>query len=450
MFAQKTNAHIPIVENIQDMSLDEINLIKSTGFCYVKIQGNEQLCKESDELRSIMINFFRSSTETKKSYTVRKASAKKIDKILISGYTDRRSVTENLEIFRQYISDDPYPPLNSIPGAVNNMSENFIKRLGIELSKKVLNSINIHSEVSKNYDAALENPVGILSYTYYSPGKFLNRLTSPAGINPHKDIDLLTVIILEKPGLEAWVDGEWVPLLPKAGYAVIIFGDDFTTLTKGQVRSCLHAVRTTEGRERLSTVYFISMDRSLPYVLIDGTKLSDTGSQYLDNRFLQHNVELRMCANSALSYCKSRLNFSYFLLYGLLCSKNLLSSDILLLNFRDNAKDFFKPLLLQGLVGFTLLNTLLKIFSITYFKRMILDFLQYSEEPNFASHGKREAYSLGKMSLNFFGMTHSFLNPVTYQYRSYWNAGFLTTFSDCLSDKEDVRKKMKKIIANLK
>ncbi|ATL32169.1 2OG-Fe(II) oxygenase family protein [Streptomyces formicae] len=66
------------------------------------------------------------------------------------------------------------------------------------------------------------------------------------GCAPHKDTGFVTVLYNEEPGLEASVDGAWVPVDPVPGHFVVNFGGAFELLTAAldrPVRAILHHVR---------------------------------------------------------------------------------------------------------------------------------------------------------------------------------------------------------------
>lgn len=66
------------------------------------------------------------------------------------------------------------------------------------------------------------------------------------GCAPHKDTGFVTVLYNEEPGLEASVDGAWVPVDPLPGHYVVNFGGAFELLTAAldrPVRAILHQVR---------------------------------------------------------------------------------------------------------------------------------------------------------------------------------------------------------------
>ncbi|MEI5100702.1 2OG-Fe(II) oxygenase family protein [Streptomyces sp. PmtG] len=66
------------------------------------------------------------------------------------------------------------------------------------------------------------------------------------GCAPHKDTGFVTVLYNEEPGLEAAVDGAWVPVDPVPGHFVVNFGGAFELLTAALPRpvwAILHRVR---------------------------------------------------------------------------------------------------------------------------------------------------------------------------------------------------------------
>ena len=69
------------------------------------------------------------------------------------------------------------------------------------------------------------------------------------GCAPHKDTGFVTVLYIEQPGLEAWVEGAWASIDPVPGYFVVNFGGAFELLTEHlncSVKAILHQVRRCE------------------------------------------------------------------------------------------------------------------------------------------------------------------------------------------------------------
>lgn len=69
------------------------------------------------------------------------------------------------------------------------------------------------------------------------------------GCAPHKDTGFVTVLYIERDGLEASIGGKWVPIDPVQGHFVVNFGASLEILTARScrpVRAILHRVRRTE------------------------------------------------------------------------------------------------------------------------------------------------------------------------------------------------------------
>lgn len=69
------------------------------------------------------------------------------------------------------------------------------------------------------------------------------------GCAPHKDTGFVTILYIEQPGLEAWVEGTWVSIDPIPDYFLVNFGGAFELLTElldCSVKAILHRVRRCE------------------------------------------------------------------------------------------------------------------------------------------------------------------------------------------------------------
>ncbi|MEV7601231.1 2OG-Fe(II) oxygenase family protein [Kitasatospora sp. NPDC089797] len=97
---------------------------------------------------------------------------------------------------------------------------------------------------------------------WFAANHYRSERTQP-GCAPHKDTGFVTVLYNEEPGLEASVDGAWVPVDPVPGYFVVNFGGAFELLTAAldrPVRALLHRVRqctpASGGTDRFSFAAF--------------------------------------------------------------------------------------------------------------------------------------------------------------------------------------------------
>ncbi|KAK7734903.1 hypothetical protein SLS53_007680 [Cytospora paraplurivora] len=124
---------------------------------------------------------------------------------------------------------------------------------------------------------------------------------------PHTDLGSLTFVFSTTPGLQVLPPGtasknpaesDWVYVAPKAGHAVVNFGDCMTMLTNGLVKSSLHRVAplpSVSMHERYSLAYLIrpqdsTVLRPLASPLIKPSLYSDddvavTSGQWITRKF---------------------------------------------------------------------------------------------------------------------------------------------------------------------
>lgn len=80
----------------------------------------------------------------------------------------------------------------------------------------------------------------------------------------HTDYELLTIILADGPGLEILSpNGEWVRLEWNPSDAVIIAGDMFEVISRGEIRAAMHRV-AIPASDRHSVIFFKGPDFSFP------------------------------------------------------------------------------------------------------------------------------------------------------------------------------------------
>lgn len=65
------------------------------------------------------------------------------------------------------------------------------------------------------------------------------------GCAPHKDTGFVTILYIDREGLEASIDGAWIAIDPVPGHFIVNFGGALEILTGSTVRAILHRVRQT-------------------------------------------------------------------------------------------------------------------------------------------------------------------------------------------------------------
>lgn len=94
----------------------------------------------------------------------------------------------------------------------------------------------------------------------------------------HKDFDLVTALPrATAPGLEVELDGEWIPVAPTEGYAVVNAGMALERLSNGVIPAALHRVIAQPAQQegRLSIVQFC---HATPWTSLNPLSLPEWGA----------------------------------------------------------------------------------------------------------------------------------------------------------------------------
>lgn len=122
--------------------------------------------------------------------------------------------------------------------------------------------------------------------------------TDNSAFSKHKDFDFITILYVNKPGLEVWLTDErcadrWVSVQPKRGYVVVNLANALELVLNQQCKSVLHQVRVVNehgvSEERLSIGLFIGPSWNKPiFNLVTGEQLYKVYHQdYLRDQFAQ-------------------------------------------------------------------------------------------------------------------------------------------------------------------
>jgi isopenicillin N synthase-like dioxygenase len=90
------------------------------------------------------------------------------------------------------------------------------------------------------------------SYNHYRPEKAVS------GIDEHRDFGHISILYVEKPGLEAFLDKKWTAIDPKEGHFVALIGREFEILINdsNKFSACLHRVgQLSEERVSFAITY---------------------------------------------------------------------------------------------------------------------------------------------------------------------------------------------------
>ncbi|AOX02927.1 hypothetical protein BJP34_28905 [Moorena producens PAL-8-15-08-1] len=79
----------------------------------------------------------------------------------------------------------------------------------------------------------------------------------------HKDYDLMTVILMDKPGLEVFWDEQWHDVNPQPGYGVLFLSETLEKMLGGKINSSIHGVSIPD-EERISIGVFKGPNTNIP------------------------------------------------------------------------------------------------------------------------------------------------------------------------------------------
>lgn len=129
-----------------------------------------------------------------------------------------------------------------------------MKDIGIKVLQGILKKFGVPKDLWRKATAGAENGEGsnYLLFNCYDP----KLGTRPVGVGEHKDWSYITVLDAIQPGLEAFIEGEFRPLIIEDGYLIINFGEPLQKLLPG-VNASLHRVVTQKAEMRTSTVMFV-------------------------------------------------------------------------------------------------------------------------------------------------------------------------------------------------
>lgn len=131
---------------------------------------------------------------------------------------------------------------------------NQMKDIGVAALMSILDRFGLPEEVrfQATAGAAYDEGSYYLNFNYYDPS---NNPDKP-GLGAHRDWGWLTVLDATEEGLEAEIDGRWMPLVLEEGYFTINFGEPLKKLLP-MVNACNHRVITQTAKPRISTIMFI-------------------------------------------------------------------------------------------------------------------------------------------------------------------------------------------------
>lgn len=202
-----------------------------------------------------------------------------------SGYHDRKEhQVESFYLEQKFWSEHLTPDLCKLATKM--------KVLGIDLLKKTLKACDIPEiDYEKGSGGATEDKAQMhFVLNHY-------RSDRPnVGIKGHRDFGQITVLYINKPGLQAKVNDKWLDVLPLHNHFVINFGQALETFVNNpnKLIAAWHRVPQVASDRISFGIFADNNNESLIYKREKNGELrstDETYKTYLTNSFKQHNVE---------------------------------------------------------------------------------------------------------------------------------------------------------------
>lgn len=162
--------------------------------------------------------------------------------------------------------------------------------LALDILKASLQQLSIPKGMWDQATGGLTNNEGsnVFTINHYKSKHDDNSI----GLIPHKDMGWITVLFIDKLGLETSIDGKnWTSIPPKEGYFVVNFGRAFELFINNEnlLKASLHRVSTIIGERQVFGI-FVNQKEGAPIHQIDiKGDLIETGNyqEYLNKCFAE-------------------------------------------------------------------------------------------------------------------------------------------------------------------
>ena len=280
---------LPIINSINEMSEEQLTDLIQMGFCYAKLPNEESTYNAINKLKEKALNFFRQAKEEKIKFAVNEK---------YEGFADRQDgkIPQSVQQF-YFRSASPYGSFVDEVESINHIKKVFQDDIGLPLVEKIFTRFG-----KENYFSELtQQPFNSFSFVYYPETQ---TVPCKRGVNAHKDFGLITVLYISKPGLQVYLNDEWLDVYPMPGYVVVNIANALELILGKKCNSALHRVLLPR-EERLTMGIFIDPDmgKNFEKPLIDlttGKELFKTYKEYVDDQFSRQYEEPKP---KRLKYC---------------------------------------------------------------------------------------------------------------------------------------------------
>ncbi|NEO90262.1 MAG: isopenicillin N synthase family oxygenase [Moorea sp. SIO3G5] len=261
---------LPNINSVDSVTLEEINTLFNLGCCYVRMPEPE-FFEHFKIIKKEALAFFRQDEIQKQKWL---AHGK------FEGYIDRSlDIRHSVQQF-VFRLNNPIKPFKECRNSVLKISNSCEERIIIVLLKEIFSHFGIEyyfEEVVSDSDLSSS-----FSIAYYPANVNTNKKNNIA-MKAHKDIDLMTVILMDKPGLEVLWDDQWHDVNPQPGYGVLFLSETLEKMLSGKINSIIHRVRIPD-EERISIGVFKGLNTNIPIKdYIHDQILFDSRKQFIEH-----------------------------------------------------------------------------------------------------------------------------------------------------------------------
>lgn len=250
-----TAGNIPVVESLAD-GLPEEAL--KTGFFYLK--KPDGLDEDTQKVRAELPGLFKNE------------ALKEIERGAFGGHTDhntqkdgkRMMQVETIAFTHEYWAETYGVHAPEIMPALEKQT-----KLATTLLRETLKQTGIPEEQWDQISNGASEGKGVFTYLV---NHYQSNVDARFALKEHCDFSMITILDLNKKGLEAWIAEAWVPVDPKPGYFVINYGQALEHLTNGLVKAILHRVKaqTASDGDRFTGAFYIDGDMTKPLMQYQG------------------------------------------------------------------------------------------------------------------------------------------------------------------------------------
>jgi len=293
----KVTHHLLKIESVNNLGLEEIKKFIQDGFAYVRLPNDMHVKDELHALKNHALKFYNMP------YAFKNSESTRLNPKKYKGYINRRE--DDKPIYHEQVFFRPDDPIRPFESQLNHLIEvdsvfwgRIAKPILHHIFQFVLKEAGFDKcTISELYNEATEKRFSSISFPYYPSPELQDKASHKYkyGLNPHKDQGIITVLWVNKPGLQVWLDDSlcnWIDVHPDENYVVVNIGNALRLILNDECKSSLHRVLfPTEERLSIAMFYDLSFDYNLRNLITNELCFDGSYERYLEDQFTKVYVE---------------------------------------------------------------------------------------------------------------------------------------------------------------